>query len=1076
MADWDHSGEQFASQSILTLPLNFLFTVLIATSISACLVHQIFFRREQDVDTDYPVDNLHDGQAKRSSQQEKPTESIVKKDLASVGSSEDIAIRRQSERSDSSDTSVEESDSHVSEDSQAEANAGAPHLPYLKIPNQIKGAKPERLLPNAAQGQELTSDNISGGKIVFALRLKDQHGKDVENYPYYDAFFRGKKRNLQMQMQIRLKSEPKGIIYAGGEIRSSMHLGLLTKGFCKIIVAVTNRISTHSHCGFGRHMKDPVPERENPHICFPLFAAATKLVVTKAGDTPPVLGEEIPETPEEKKKRKAQAVNVPGQLKAGDTITFSLHTMYVDFLQWKVVNIPGLKDMDLRMFWDTKPLCISIYDTRSDVPEKFRHLNKNKFYYSQFEMVNTTYKMTKDGDRRLFWFPQSDMPGSADVNARRINSSVSDSAFDFEKVDKSGGQGMEDMVEVALRVPAVVEHCVITNGKAQKIVSLALLCHCKTQNETSTCMVRDFESFANLDLPSSIRDIVHKNEYKQSLAYPWKIENLRSKLDFGLSNCSESLYVPSKWITVEPSLLAADEPKQIGVTLSSKLLKEYAVLFQCPILHAEKEIKWTKKWLTVLQKKIGEGINSSVIALFDGSTTKPTLVINCKDILKVGSKNATSALNTNHVPFSKDFPTLEVETVGRVYLFGCKDAEVKVQLEENINLCGIQGTASMNSRIEIGDSATDVANTSLLQEEDLLSKYVDVNDMQFQSQKRVIMNVRRLHFGCFPTNVYFHKNDEKCFKRVDSFQKLRNTERRRSLIGKWFAVMFDEESESESSQAKLRDLTPWEYSTELLRATLKVSTTPNPTVADFVEMSNLASGLKSQNLAKWSSRMSEEQRMCFFLNVYHSLRIHASFILGAPSSLYGWSSFGRKASYVIGGMVFSLAEIEHCILRYPLSKAKFLFMDITYTSTPFTELFKLKKKEPRISLVLNHGTMSNAIDTPVFVIGKSTEGSLTFDEQLAEAASKFLEDQFVVNLKEKRVKIPKVCYWYAKDFLGLEAKDTSKRALAHSIFPYLGKSQKECFTTLCTQSDFSVKIRSFHFTPRDQNPERQASS
>lgn len=54
---------------------------------------------------------------------------------------------------------------------------------------------------------------------------------------------------------------------------------------------------------------------------------------------------------------------------------------------------------------------------------------------------------------------------------------------------------------------------------------------------------------------------------------------------------------------------------------------------------------------------------------------------------------------------------------------------------------------------------------------------------------------------------------------------------------------------------------------------------------------------------------------CLFLNLYHCLLIHAYLVVGLPNSLFKWSNFFRYCSYEAFGDVFSLAELEHCILR-----------------------------------------------------------------------------------------------------------------------------------------------------------------
>jgi uncharacterized membrane protein YgcG len=55
--------------------------------------------------------------------------------------------------------------------------------------------------------------------------------------------------------------------------------------------------------------------------------------------------------------------------------------------------------------------------------------------------------------------------------------------------------------------------------------------------------------------------------------------------------------------------------------------------------------------------------------------------------------------------------------------------------------------------------------------------------------------------------------------------------------------------------------------------------------------------------------------VCFWVNLYHALLQHALLLLGPPRSPRDWASFHSSVSYELFGNVFSLLEIEHCVLR-----------------------------------------------------------------------------------------------------------------------------------------------------------------
>ena len=61
--------------------------------------------------------------------------------------------------------------------------------------------------------------------------------------------------------------------------------------------------------------------------------------------------------------------------------------------------------------------------------------------------------------------------------------------------------------------------------------------------------------------------------------------------------------------------------------------------------------------------------------------------------------------------------------------------------------------------------------------------------------------------------------------------------------------------------------------------------------------------------------MSERAKLTFFLNLYHLMITHAYLILGVPTSSFKWVSYFNMISYQVDDDIFSLTELEHCIIR-----------------------------------------------------------------------------------------------------------------------------------------------------------------
>merc|ERR1740130_1734170 len=61
--------------------------------------------------------------------------------------------------------------------------------------------------------------------------------------------------------------------------------------------------------------------------------------------------------------------------------------------------------------------------------------------------------------------------------------------------------------------------------------------------------------------------------------------------------------------------------------------------------------------------------------------------------------------------------------------------------------------------------------------------------------------------------------------------------------------------------------------------------------------------------------LSEAERICFFLNLYHLMISHAYLVLGPPRSTFQWLSFWNTVAYQVADDILTIGELEHCVLR-----------------------------------------------------------------------------------------------------------------------------------------------------------------
>jgi hypothetical protein len=226
---------------------------------------------------------------------------------------------------------------------------------------------------NSQDAVPVETDLFKGRMLMLA---KPVHPEDD---PYWhERLFSKRKRRFVFQLQGKFKRAPQGTLYAGGEISNQMHLGLVAKGICGLLLKFVKAGSPDTHYSFG-DSKD----KEKPHIVVPAWSFFERLVVTKPGMEPPELGDEFVETEEAMAARK----NLKSQphWNTEDTYSMSFYTMYLDFAKWQVVQVPVTSDIDLKTFWGNSFLRIVLFENTTP-PKDGRHLQKDNTYYFAVEV------------------------------------------------------------------------------------------------------------------------------------------------------------------------------------------------------------------------------------------------------------------------------------------------------------------------------------------------------------------------------------------------------------------------------------------------------------------------------------------------------------------------------------------------------------------------------------------------------------------------------------------------------------------------------------------------------------------
>eukprot|EP00930_Biecheleria_cincta_P096035 TRINITY_DN8790_c0_g1_i2.p1 TRINITY_DN8790_c0_g1~~TRINITY_DN8790_c0_g1_i2.p1 ORF type:complete len:972 (+),score=180.55 TRINITY_DN8790_c0_g1_i2:54-2969(+) len=208
------------------------------------------------------------------------------------------------------------------------------------------------------------------------------------------------------------------------------------------------------------------------------------------------------------------------------------------------------------------------------------------------------------------------------------------------------------------------------------------------------------------------------------------------------------------------------------------------------------------------------------------------------------------------------------------------------------------------------------------------------------------------------------------------------------------------------------------------------------------QLNSVSCGLKGLNL----SGLSAQDLWGFWVNVYHALLIHSCLKFGRPRSLRHLLGFYNNCSYVVCGHIFSLAEIEHCVLRAHMTRPSLRILNLLVrvwrrTDTELEDRPSLNapanaassfkcRPDWRLNLVLSAGNVSGSDRLPVF----ESMAENQFDALVARAMAHTLR---TAGRLDKPVQLPYVLYRFRGDAPGPSSEGHDRRWMA-ALAPVLG--------------------------------------
>jgi len=261
----------------------------------------------------------------------------------------------------------------------------------------------ERVSPNGRVFS--VDDNFFQGKFLPMFRVADEPPEDdVEGRRIY-RYFQGKKRMFEFQFQGRLKQRPEGKLWLSVEIDHPVKIGVFQRAILKACCSFIRRTNKCFHYSFGDETEENARNGsyEKPHVAFGLEYALERLIISEPGDPLPVVGGKLHE-PDAKRRRKGAPGSFPGW-NTKVTYTMAIWSAYVDFVQWRILNLPGIRPFFMSKMFGTQPMNVVYYslgsssDADSDLRER-PHLRKDLNIFSHYEIGNVRH--TEGGNTQRY--------------------------------------------------------------------------------------------------------------------------------------------------------------------------------------------------------------------------------------------------------------------------------------------------------------------------------------------------------------------------------------------------------------------------------------------------------------------------------------------------------------------------------------------------------------------------------------------------------------------------------------------------------------------------------------------------
>jgi len=172
---------------------------------------------------------------------------------------------------------------------------------------------------------------------------------------------------------------------------------------------------------------------------------------------------------------------------------------------------------------------------------------------------------------------------------------------------------------------------------------------------------------------------------------------------------------------------------------------------------------------------------------------------------------------------------------------------------------------------------------------------------------------------------------------------------------------------------------------------------------DFLAFEAFSSLLKE---IKLDSLMTDDEKFCFWINIYHTILLHSIVKLGLPYNGFEKLLFFSKAKYIIDHYEFSLTFIEKYIFGIDIFLSKhFIRYDLDTSDERLK--FKISQFDKSILLLMNLGS-SQCSSIVIYKLD-------SFEQKKSETIIKSLENNVKVYLNSSKLMYSELLHWIFED-------------------------------------------------------------